>query len=55
MSLRYRQEALRVVLYDRYRWHEHPRLMAGCDARRLRRCVAGAGWVVRSCEGELLR
>ncbi|MET9355667.1 ATP-binding protein [Streptomyces sp. NPDC006617] len=50
-SLRYREGALRVVFYDRHRRHEHPRLVAACDARR-RAALRVLGCVVRACEGE---
>ncbi|MFE4051746.1 ATP-binding protein [Streptomyces sp. YIM B13518] len=51
VSLRYREGALRVVLYDGHRRHEHPRLVAACDARR-RAALRVLGCVVRECDGE---
>ncbi|MFC7825357.1 ATP-binding protein [Streptomyces sp. NPDC057375] len=51
VSLRYREGALRVVFYDGHRRHEHPRLLAACDARR-RAALRVLGCVVRACEGE---
>ncbi|MFF9484076.1 ATP-binding protein [Streptomyces sp. NPDC014676] len=51
VSLRYREGALRVVLYDGHRRHEHPRLGEACDARR-RAALRVLGCVVRECGGE---
>lgn len=51
LSLRYREGALRVVLYDGHRRHEHPRLVEACDARR-RAVLRVLGRVVRECDGE---
>ncbi|WP_063829731.1 sensor histidine kinase [Streptomyces violaceorubidus] len=51
VSLRYREGTLRVVFYDGHRRHEHPRLIAACDARR-RSALRVLGCVVRACEGE---
>ncbi|WP_327431825.1 ATP-binding protein [Streptomyces sp. NBC_01236] len=51
MSLRYREGALRVILYDGHPRHVHPRLVAACDARR-RAALRVLGCVVRACEGE---
>lgn len=51
MSLRYREAALRAVLYDGHRRHEHPRLVEACDARR-RAALRLLGCVVRACDGE---
>ncbi|MEV5757512.1 ATP-binding protein [Streptomyces tendae] len=51
VSQRYREGALRVVFYDGHRRHEHPRLVAACDARR-RAALRVLGCVVRACEGE---
>lgn len=51
LSLRYRESALRVVLYDGHRRHEHPRLVEACDARR-RAALRLLGCVVRACDGE---
>ena len=51
VSLRYREGALRVILYDGHARHTHPRLVAACDARR-RAALRVLGCVVRECEGE---
>ncbi|GAB2858516.1 hypothetical protein GCM10027074_27010 [Streptomyces deserti] len=51
LSLRYREGALRVVLYDGHRRHDHPRLVAACDARR-RAALRLLACVVRACAGE---
>ncbi|MFI6015027.1 ATP-binding protein [Streptomyces sp. NPDC051243] len=51
LSLRYREGALRVVLYDGHRRHENPRLVAACDARR-RAALRVLGCVVRACNGD---
>ena len=51
LSLRYREDALRVIVYDGHPRHIHPRLAAACDARR-RAALRMLGSVVRACEGE---
>ncbi|MGW2386095.1 ATP-binding protein [Streptomyces sp. NPDC001658] len=51
VSLRFRDGALRVILYDGHPRHSHPRLVAACDARR-RAALRVLGCVVRVCEGE---
>lgn len=51
VSLRYREDALRVILYDGHPRHSYPRLAAACDARR-RAALRVLGCVVRACEGE---
>ncbi|MGW0826714.1 ATP-binding protein [Streptomyces sp. NPDC002845] len=51
LSLRFRDGALRVILYDGHARHTHPRLAAACDARR-RAALRVLGCVVRACEGE---
>ena len=51
VSLRYRDGALRVILYDGHPRHSHPRLAAICDARR-RVALRVLGSVVRVCGGE---
>ncbi|MFR9796965.1 ATP-binding protein [Streptomyces sp. MS06] len=51
VSLRYRDGALRVVLYDGHPRHVHPRLSAACDARR-RAALRVLACVVRACAGE---
>lgn len=44
VSLRYREGALRVVLFDGHPRHSHPRLVAACDARRRGRCGCWGVW-----------
>ncbi|MCH5672923.1 ATP-binding protein [Streptomyces gilvus] len=51
VSLRYRDAALRVILYDSHPRHTHPRLAVACDARR-RSTLRLLSCVVRSCEGD---
>ncbi|AZP20506.1 ATP-binding protein [Streptomyces aquilus] len=51
LSLRFRDGALRVILYDGHPRHSHPRVVAACDARR-RAALRVLGCVVRACEGE---
>ncbi|MFD0223658.1 ATP-binding protein [Streptomyces hirsutus] len=51
VSLRYRNGALRVVLYDAHPRHTHPRLAAACDARR-RAALRVLACVVKACAGE---
>ncbi|GGZ76935.1 ATP-binding protein [Streptomyces echinoruber] len=51
VSLRYRDGALRVIIYDGHARHVHPRLAATCDARR-RAALRVLGCMVRACEGE---
>ncbi|MEU9158331.1 ATP-binding protein [Streptomyces sp. NPDC048417] len=51
VSLRYREDALRVVLYDGHPRHRHPRVAAACEVRR-RAALRVLGCVVRACEGE---
>ncbi|MGW0708825.1 ATP-binding protein [Streptomyces sp. NPDC002643] len=51
VSLRYREGHLEVVLYDGHPRHEHPKLVAACDARR-RSALRVMGCVVRACRGE---
>ncbi|MFK4144103.1 ATP-binding protein [Streptomyces sp. NPDC004065] len=51
VRLRYRDDALRVVLYDAHPRHTHPRLAAACDARRRSSLRLPAG-VVRACGGD---
>lgn len=51
VSLRYREDALRVVLYDGHPRHTHPRLATACDARR-RAALRVLGCVVRACDGD---
>ncbi|WP_316740271.1 ATP-binding protein [Streptomyces sp. MK7] len=49
--IRYRDDALRVVLYDAHPRHTHPRLAAACDARR-RSSLRLPACVVRACGGD---
>ncbi|MFF4401757.1 ATP-binding protein [Streptomyces sp. NPDC001480] len=51
VSLRYRDAALRVILYDGHPRHTHPRLAAACDTRR-RAALRVLACVVRACEGD---
>ncbi|WP_306189566.1 ATP-binding protein [Streptomyces sp. MK5] len=51
VCLRYREEALRVVLYDAHPRHTHPRLAAACEARR-RSALRVPACVVRACGGD---
>ncbi|WP_328438779.1 ATP-binding protein [Streptomyces sp. NBC_00444] len=51
VSLRYREDALRVILYDAHPRHTNPRLSAACDARR-RASLRLLACVVRTCDGD---
>lgn len=51
LSLRYRDDALRVSLYDGHPRHTHRRLAAACDARR-RSVLLLLACVMHDCEGE---
>ncbi|WP_328501773.1 ATP-binding protein [Streptomyces sp. NBC_00457] len=51
VSLRYREDALRVILYDAHPRHINPRLSAACDARR-RASLRLLACVVRTCDGD---
>ncbi|MFC7985602.1 ATP-binding protein [Streptomyces sp. NPDC057336] len=51
MALRYRDDALRVILYDGHARHTHPRLAAACEARR-RSALRVMACVVRACQGD---
>lgn len=51
VSLRYRDDALRVIFYDAHPRHTHPRLAAACDARR-QASLRVLACVVRACRGE---
>ncbi|MFI8948775.1 ATP-binding protein [Streptomyces sp. NPDC053750] len=51
VALRYRDDALRVILYDGHARHTHPRLAAACDARR-RSALRVMACVVRACSGD---
>ncbi|MGW2642562.1 ATP-binding protein [Streptomyces sp. NPDC001348] len=51
VSLRYRDAALRVSLYDGHPRHTNPRLATACDTRR-RAALRVLACVVRACEGD---
>lgn len=51
VSLRYREGALRVTLYDAHPRHTHPRLATACDTRR-RAALRVLACVVRACAGD---
>ncbi|MFB6440868.1 ATP-binding protein [Streptomyces sp. NPDC056411] len=51
LSLRYRDDALRISLYDGHPRHTHRRLAAACDARR-RSVLLLLACVMHACEGE---
>lgn len=51
LSLRYRDDALRVIVFDAHPCHTHPRLAAACDARR-RAALRLLACVVKSCSGD---
>ncbi|MGX1544557.1 ATP-binding protein [Streptomyces adustus] len=51
VSLRYRDGALRVILYDGHPRHTHPRLAAACDTRR-HSALRVPACVVRACGGD---
>lgn len=50
-ALRYRDAALRVILYDCHPRHTNPRLSAACDTRR-RAALRVLACVVRACGGD---
>ncbi|MFA7765036.1 ATP-binding protein [Streptomyces sp. NRRL S-448] len=50
LSVRYRDDALRLTAYDGHAPHAHPRLAAHCEARR-RAALRLMAAVVRSCGG----
>ncbi|MGW0390298.1 ATP-binding protein [Streptomyces sp. NPDC003042] len=50
LSLRYRDDSLRLIAYDGHAAHAHPRLAAHCEARR-RAALRVMGAVVRECGG----
>ncbi|MER5732868.1 ATP-binding protein [Streptomyces sp. NPDC002138] len=50
LSLRHREDALRLTAYDGHAPHTHPRLAAHCEARR-RSALRLMAAVVRSCGG----
>ncbi|MET8247748.1 ATP-binding protein [Streptomyces sp. NPDC005202] len=49
--LRYREGALRVILYDGHPRHTQPRLATACDTRR-RATLRLLACVVRACDGD---
>ena len=51
LSLRHRDGALRVIVYDGHPRHTNPRLAATCDARR-RASLRLLGCVARACGGD---
>lgn len=51
LSVRYRDDLLRLIVYDAHGAHPHPRLAALCEARR-RGHLRVLAAVVRDCEGE---
>ncbi|MFB7928765.1 ATP-binding protein [Streptomyces sp. NPDC056039] len=51
VSLRYRETALRVILYDGHPRHTNSRLAAACDTRR-RADLRVLACVVRACGGD---
>ncbi|MEU7600438.1 ATP-binding protein [Streptomyces sp. NPDC041003] len=50
LSVRYRDDSLRLSVYDGHAPHAHPRLAAHCEARR-RAALRLMGAVVRACDG----
>lgn len=51
VCLRYRGEALRVIVYDGHPRHTNPRLAATCDGQR-KAALRLAAAVVKACQGE---
>ncbi|MEV7787475.1 ATP-binding protein [Streptomyces sp. NPDC088106] len=51
VSLRYRDDALRITLYDAHPRHTHPRLVMACDTRR-RTALRVLACVVKACSGD---
>ncbi|MFD6905000.1 ATP-binding protein [Streptomyces sp. NPDC060077] len=51
VSLRYREGALRVILFDAHPRHTHPRLATACDTRR-RAALRVLACVVKTCGGD---
>ncbi|WP_255951223.1 ATP-binding protein [Streptomyces odontomachi] len=51
VCLRYRGEALRVIVYDGHPRHTNPRLAATCDGQR-KASLRLAAAVVKACQGE---
>ncbi|MEJ8650289.1 ATP-binding protein [Streptomyces sp. MS1.AVA.3] len=51
LSLRYRDDALRISLYDGHPRHTHRRLAAACDGRR-RSLLLLLACVMEACDGE---
>jgi hypothetical protein len=50
LSLRYRAETLRVIVYDSHPRHTQPHLAAACDTRR-RAALPVLACVCRACDG----
>ncbi|MFD3803584.1 hypothetical protein ACFWSF_13600 [Streptomyces sp. NPDC058611] len=51
LSLRYRDDSLRLIVYDAHGPHPHPRLAGLCEARR-RGYLRVLAALVRDCEGD---
>ncbi|MER6519045.1 ATP-binding protein [Streptomyces sp. NPDC001553] len=51
LSVRYRDDSLRLIVYDAHAAHPHPPLAALCEARR-RGHLRVLAALVRDCEGE---
>nr|WP_234371964.1 MULTISPECIES: hypothetical protein [unclassified Streptomyces] len=51
LSLRYRDDALRISLYDGHPRHAHRRLAAACDGRR-RSVLLLLACVMHACDGD---
>ena len=50
LSLRYRSDSLRVIVYDSHPRHTQPHLAAACDTRR-RAALRVLACVCRACDG----
>ncbi|MDJ0384153.1 ATP-binding protein [Streptomyces sp. G-G2] len=50
LAVRYREDSLRLTVYDGHASHAHPRLAAHCEARR-RAALRVMAAVVRDCDG----
>jgi hypothetical protein len=51
VSLRYREDTLRVILYDGHPSHTNPRLASACESRR-RAALRVLACVVKACGGD---
>ncbi len=51
VCLRYREEALRVIVYDGHPRHTHPRIAASCDSQR-KAALRLLACVVKACDGD---